>query len=121
MSPVAPTIVAVLPVRGATGVVTRECSALVSTIKVIDRAPYFHDCRFPGAQDQGTWSFLMVLGWSLVHEVARGTWREVDCPAMDLTLVVLEPVEHGNIWQGQRQIFHWVSLEYIFFVLPSSF
>ena len=41
MSPVAPMIVAVWPVRGATGVVTRECSALVSTIEVIDWPPTF--------------------------------------------------------------------------------
>ena len=36
MSPVAPTIVAIRPVRGATGVITTECSVLVSTIKVND-------------------------------------------------------------------------------------
>ena len=41
MSPVAPTIVAVLPVKGATGVVTTERSAPVSTIKVIDWPPTF--------------------------------------------------------------------------------
>ena len=36
MFPVAPTVVAVRPVRGATGVVTMECSTPASTIKVID-------------------------------------------------------------------------------------
>ena len=36
MSPVATTIVTVQPVRGATGVVTTESSAPVSTIKVTD-------------------------------------------------------------------------------------
>ena len=36
MSPVAQTIVAGWPVRGATGVVIMECSALVSTLKVIN-------------------------------------------------------------------------------------
>ena len=41
MAPVAPTTVAVQPVRGATGVVTMECSALVSTVKVIDWPPTF--------------------------------------------------------------------------------
>ena len=41
MSPVAPTIVAVQPVREATGVITTECSALVSTIKFIDWPPTF--------------------------------------------------------------------------------
>ena len=52
----------------------------------------------------------MVLGCSLAHEVVWGTRREVDCPATDLVLAM-----HGNIWQGQRRIFHWVSLEYRFF------
>ena len=37
----AQTIVAVGPVRGATGVVTTEWSALVSTIEVIDWPPTF--------------------------------------------------------------------------------
>ena len=41
MAPVAPTTVAVWPVKGATGVVTTECSAPVSTVKVIDRPPTF--------------------------------------------------------------------------------
>ena len=41
MSPVATTIVTVQPVRGATGVVTTECSAPASTIKVIDWPPTF--------------------------------------------------------------------------------
>ena len=41
MSPVAPTIVAVQPVRGVTGMVTMECSAVVSTIEVIDWPPAF--------------------------------------------------------------------------------
>ena len=41
MSPVAPTIVAVRPLRRVTGVVTTECSAVVSTIKVIDWPPAF--------------------------------------------------------------------------------
>ena len=36
LSPAAPTIVAVRPVRGATGVVTTKCSAAVSTIRVDD-------------------------------------------------------------------------------------
>lgn len=39
MSPVAPTIVADQPVRGATAVVTAECSAPASTVKVIDWPP----------------------------------------------------------------------------------
>ena len=41
MSPMAPTMVAVRPVRGATAVVTMECSAPVSTIKVVDWPPTF--------------------------------------------------------------------------------
>ena len=41
MNHVAPTIVAVQPVRGATGVVTTECSAPTSTTKVIDWFPTF--------------------------------------------------------------------------------
>ena len=41
MLPVAPITVAVQPVRGATDVVTMECSALVSTKKVIDWPPTF--------------------------------------------------------------------------------
>ena len=40
MSPVAPTIVAVQPVRGTMAVVTTECSAPGSTIKVIDWPPF---------------------------------------------------------------------------------
>ena len=36
---------------------------------------------------------LLAQGWSLAHEVVRGTWREVDCLAMSLVLAVPGLVE----------------------------
>lgn len=60
LSPVARTEVAVRPVRGATGLVTTEWSALVSTIKVIDWSPTFiATVGSLGVQNQGPWSSLV--------------------------------------------------------------
>ena len=61
MSPVAPTTVADQPVRGATGVVNTECSALASTIKVIDWPPTSLISWAPEGLGSGSWAFPTLI------------------------------------------------------------
>ena len=74
MFPVAPTTVAVQPMRGTTGVVTMECSALVSTKKVIDWPPTFIMTRGSrGPKDQEAQSSLVQFCSGQVSKVL-GNW-----------------------------------------------
>ena len=78
MFPVAPTTVAVQPVKRTTGVVTTECSDLVSTKKVIDWPPTFIMTRGSGGpKDQEAQSSLVHFCSGQVDKVLDNWLRLV--------------------------------------------